>query len=207
MYVPEHYAAADADALVARLARAHAGLLVTIDDAGAPFATHLPFLWDASTRMLTGHIARANPQHGFAAARGLVVLSGAEAYVSPALYPSKAEHGKAVPTWNYETAHLYGAVEWFSDAVRLEAVVRALSDTHEAGRAEPWSVDDAPPAYVQAMLRGIVGVAIKVDRIEAKRKLSQNKSAADFEGVRRGLESGNDQDAREIAALMAKLKQ
>src|SRR5262249_35863765 len=104
-----------------------------------------------------------------------------------------------------EAVHLYGAVEWFSDAVRLEAVVRALSDIHEAGRAEPWSLDDAPPAYVQTMLRGIVGVSIKVDRIEAKRTLSQNKSRADFDGVQEGLARSDDHKAREIAALMAKI--
>lgn len=198
MYVPEHYRAGDVDALIERLARANAGILITLDPDGAPYATHMPILWDAAAQTATGHIARANPQHSFAPGRALIVLSGAEAYVSPSLYPSKAEHGKTVPTWNYEAVHLSGVAEWFDDAARLEGVVRALSDFHESKRAEPWSVDDAPRGYIDAMLRGIVGVAVKIDRSEAKRKLSQNKSARDFEGVMDGLETESPQ----VAALM-----
>src|SRR5690349_5851876 len=122
MYVPEYFAAADADALIERLSRARAGLLITTDAAGAPYGTHLPLVWDPGARTLTGHIARANPHHALTGGQALVVLSGPETYVSPGLYPSKAEHGRAVPTWNYEAAHLSGEVEWFSDPARLEAV-------------------------------------------------------------------------------------
>ena len=205
MYVPEHFKAEDADALIARLARASAGVLVTMDAEGQPFATHAPILWDSATQTATAHIARANPQHNFAANRALIILSGREAYVSPSLYPSKAEHGKAVPTWNYEAVHLSGAVEWFSDPQRLESVVCGLSELHENTRPEPWSLDDAPRPYIDAMLRGIVGAAVKVDRIEAKRKLSQNKTGADFDGVREGLAASQEQDAREVAALMGNI--
>lgn len=202
MYVPEHYAVDDAEALIARLARRAAGILVTVDGDGQPIATHMPILWDANTRIATGHVARANPHWKLGGGRALIVLAGAEAYVSPNLYPSKAEHGKAVPTWNYEAVHLSGVAEWFDDAARLEGVVRALSDFHERDRDHPWSVSDAPASYIQAMLRGIVGVSVKVDRVEAKRKLSQNKTGADFDGVLAGLES----EAPEVAALMASLK-
>jgi transcriptional regulator len=130
------------------------------------------------------------------------VLSGAETYVSPTLYPSKTEHGKVVPTWNYEAVHLSGRVEWFEEPARLEAVVRALSARHEDGRASSWSIDDAPRDYLNAMLRGIVGVELRVDRIDAKRKLSQNKDAADFAGVVAGLADDAEPMAREVAALM-----
>ena len=202
MYVPEHYKAGDADALIERLSRGRAALLVTLDEEGAPFGTHLPVLWDRGSQTATGHIARANPQHTFAAKRALLVLTGPEAYVSPSFYPSKKLHGKTVPTWNYEAVHLSGAVEWFDDAERLRAVVRDLSDFHERDRAEPWSIDDAPKTYTDAMLRGIVGVSVKIDRIEAKRKLSQNKAGADFDGTVEGLE----REAPEVAAQMRAIR-
>ncbi len=202
MYVPSHFAINDADALIARLARRWAGVFITVDADGTPVGTHMPVLWDAEKRIATGHIARANPQWKQGPGRGLIVLSGAEAYVTPSWYPSKVEHGKTVPTWNYEAVHLSGRVEWFDDAARLEGVVRDLSALHENGRAEPWAIGDAPRAYIDALLRGIVGVALHVDRVDAKRKLSQNKSETDFTGVTRGLAATDDAMAQEIAALM-----
>lgn len=202
MYVPHHFATDDADALIARLARRWAGVLITVDESGAPVGTHLPILWDAEKRVATGHIARANPQWKQGAGKGLIVLSGAEAYVTPAWYPSKAEHGKTVPTWNYEAVHITGAVEWFDDPVRLEAIVEELSAFHENGRAEPWKISDAPRAYIDALLRGIVGVTLTAERVEAKRKLSQNKSEADFEGVAAGMAASDEPMAHEVAAFM-----
>lgn len=202
MYVPHQFATDDADALIARLARRWAGVLITIGEDGGPVATHMPILWDSEKRIATGHIARANPQWQRGPGKGLMVLSGAEAYVTPAWYPSKAEHGKTVPTWNYEAVHITGQVEWFDDAERLEAVVRDLSALHEDGRAEPWKISDAPRSYIDALLRGIVGVTLTAERIEAKCKLSQNKSEADFSGVARGLAGSGDPLAHEVAALM-----
>lgn len=202
MYIPSHFAVDDADALIARLARRWAGVLVTVDADGTPLGTHLPILWDAEKRIATGHIARANPQWKLGDGRGLIVLSGAEAYVTPSWYPSKRENGKTVPTWNYESVHLSGRVEWFDDAARLEAVVRDLSVFHEQDRPEPWAIGDAPRAYISALLRGIVGVTLHVDRVEPKQKLSQNKSEADFNGVERGLAASGDAQEAEVAALM-----
>jgi transcriptional regulator len=202
MYVPHHFATDEADALIARLARRWAGVLVTVDTDGTPTGTHMPILWDAEQRIATGHIARANPQWKVGDGRGLIVLSGAEAYVTPSWYPSKQENGKTVPTWNYEAVHLSGRVQWFEDAARLEAVVRDLSAFHETDRPEPWAITDAPRAYIDALLRGIVGVTLHVDRVEAKRKLSQNKSEADFSGVERGLAASGDAMEGEVAALM-----
>ena len=202
MYVPHHFATDDANELITRLSRRWAGVLVSVDAEGAPVATHLPILWDAEKRIATGHIARANPQWKLGDGKALLVLSGPEAYVTPAWYPSKAEHGKTVPTWNYEAVHLSGRIEWFDDADRLEAVVRDLSAVHEQGRAQPWQIEDAPRAYIEALKRGIVGVTLHVDRIDAKRKLSQNKSEADFHGVADGLAASADPIEREVAALM-----
>lgn len=202
MYVPHHFATDDADGLIARLARRWAGVLITVGEDGAPVGTHLPILWDAEKRVVTGHIARANPHWKQGAGKGLIVLSGPEAYVTPAWYPSKAEHGKTVPTWNYEAVHITGQVEWFDDAARLEAVVAELSNFHEHDRAEPWAIGDAPRPYIDALLRGIVGVTLTAERVEAKRKLSQNKSAADFSGVAAGMAASDEPMAHEVAALM-----
>lgn len=202
MYVPAHFATDDGDALIARLARRWSGVLITVDESGAPVGTHIPILWDAEKRIATGHIARANPQWKQGSGKGLIVLNGPEAYVTPSWYPSKAEHGKTVPTWNYEAVHIAGHVEWFDDAARLEAVVRDLSAFHENGRAQPWALGDAPRSYIDALLRGIVGVTLTAERIEAKRKLSQNKSEADFTGVERGLAASGDALSEEVAALM-----
>jgi transcriptional regulator len=202
MYVPQHFAADDHDALIERLARRWAGILVSVDGDGQPIATHMPILWDGEKRIATGHVARANPHWKLGEGRALLVLAGPEAYVTPSWYPSKAEHGKTVPTWNYEAVHLSGRVEWFDDPEQLESVVAALSALHEGDRDEPWSIADAPRAYIDALKRGIVGVTLHVDRIEAKRKLSQNKGAADFGGVAEGLAASEDAMEREVAALM-----
>lgn len=202
MYVLHHFATDDADGLIARLARRWSGVLITVDEAGAPVGTHLPILWDAEKRIATGHIARANPQWKRGPGKGLIVLSGPEAYVTPGWYPSKAEHGKTVPTWNYEAVHITGQVEWFEEPARIEAVVRELSALHEDGRPAPWAIEDAPRGYIDALLRGIVGVALTAERVDAKRKLSQNKSEADFAGVERGMAASDEPMAHELAALM-----
>lgn len=202
MYVPSQFAADDAEALIARLTRRWAGVIVSIDTHGAPIATHSPILWDAENRIATAHIARANPQWQSGDGPGLIVLPGPEAYVTPNWYPSKSEHGKAVPTWNYEAVHLSGRLEWFDDASALEAVVRDLSSFHEADRPGSWKLEDAPRTYIEALLRGIVGVRLHVERVDAKRKLSQNKDRADFAGVAAGLAASDDPMAREVAALM-----
>lgn len=202
MYVPAHFAVDDADALIARLARRWAGVLITMGEDGAPIGTHMPILWDAQRRVATGHMARANPQWKLGAGKGLIVLNGPEAYVTPSWYPSKAEHGKAVPTWNYEAVHITGRVEWFEDSERMEAMLNNLSTFYEHDRVEPWSMDDAPRPYIDALMRGIVGVELHAERIEAKRKLSQNKTGADFNGVADGLAESDDAMAQEIAHLM-----
>jgi transcriptional regulator len=202
MYVPGHFATEDADALITRLTKRWAGVLITVGEDGAPVGTHLPILWDAEKKIANGHIARANPQWRQGEGKALLVLSGPEAYVTPNWYPSKAEHGKQVPTWNYEAVHITGRAEWFDDPARLEAVVRDLSAVYETGQPQPWSVADAPRPYIDALLRGIVGVTLTAERVEAKRKLSQNKSEADFAGVAAGLWSSGDPLAQEVAESM-----
>jgi transcriptional regulator len=138
---------------------------------------------------LLGHVARNNRQwREPALGEALVIARGPDAYVTPQWYPTKREHGRVVPTWNYVTAHLHGHLVIHDDPAWVEANVRRLTATHEGGRQEPWSVDDAPRAYIEGQLRAIVGVEVLVERIEAKFKLSQNRSVEDVEAVIEGFE-------------------
>jgi transcriptional regulator len=200
MYVPAHFAADD-EAVQELLANHGAADLVTMTSDGL-VATMLPFVYDHSRGALLGHLARNN-NHWRRTVIGdaLVIMRGPDSYVSPAWYASKREHGRVVPTWNYITAHVYGTMTVYDDPGWVADVVRRLSDHHEAGRAEPWSVDDAPEKYVSGQLRAIVGVEIGIKRIEAKFKLSQNRPGADIDGVIEGLREYGDQRS---AAAVAK---
>lgn len=190
MYVPEHFAADD-EAVRTLLAGVGAADLVTVTQDG-PVATFLPLLYDAGAGphgALLGHVARNNDQwRRPTIGESLVIAHGVDGYVSPAYYASKAEHGRVVPTWNYVTVHVYGELVVHDDTAWLADLVRRLTDRHEAGREHPWSVDDAPPEYVAGQLRAIVGVELRISRIEAKAKLSQNRPGADIDGVIAGLE-------------------
>jgi transcriptional regulator len=134
--------------------------------------------------VLRGHVARANTVWKADDGAALAIFLGPHAYVSPSWYPSKAATGKAVPTWNYITVHARGAIRWIQDGDWLRNHVTALSDTHEAGRAEPWKVGDAPASYIDGLLRAIVGFELTIEKLEGKYKLSQNRDVADREGVR-----------------------
>ncbi|WP_427887286.1 FMN-binding negative transcriptional regulator [Kribbella sp. GL6] len=196
MYVPAHFAP-DEGAVQELLARHGAADLVTTTADGL-LATMLPFVYDDDRNVLLGHLARNNP-HWQQPAIGdaLVIMRGPDAYVSPAWYASKQEHGRVVPTWNYITAHVYGTLTVHDDPAWVEDVVRRLSQLHEAGRPEPWSVDDAPAKYIGGQLRAIVGVEVAISRIEAKFKLSQNRPAADIDGVIDGLHETHADDLAE----------
>ena len=207
MFNPAPFAVTDPAEADRLLAAARLGILVTDGPQGL-FATHMPFVFDAATRRLRGHMARANPHRSLAAdgAEALVIFQGPDAYVSPNWYPSKAIDGRQVPTWNYEAVHVRGPIAWYEDPDELRANVRALSDRHEAGRPQPWSIEDAPESYVAALLRGIVGVEMDAREVTAKRKLSQQKDPADRRGTIEGLEASGDPGAAEVAALMRGLE-
>ena len=194
MYIPAHFA--PDDAMVGELLHRHgAADLVTLTAEGL-VATMLPFIYvpgAGDLGALHGHLARNNPQWKLPAqGDSLVIVRGPDAYISPAWYASKAEHGRVVPTWNYVTAHVYGRLVVHDDAAWTEDLVRRLTVKHEAGSAHPWSVDDAPPEFIAGQLRAIVGVELLISRIEAKAKLSQNRPAADVEGVIDGLRARGD---------------
>jgi len=202
MYVPEPFSVPE-DEAQAMLAAARLGVLVTAGE-GAIAATHLPFVYDRAARTLSGHMAAVNPHTESAAGPALVIFSGPEAYVSPNFYPSKAEHGRAVPTWNYEAVHVHGQARFIREADWLRDNVTALSERFEAGHAVPWTVADAPADYVERLLRGIVGVEIAIERIEAKRKLSQNRPQ-DMAAVIEGLSASERLSDRALAEVMKAL--
>ncbi len=199
MYVPPAFAVADDEAW-AMLGRARLGVLVTAEPDGLA-ASHLPFLIDRERGVLSGHLARANPHALGTGEEALVVFAGPDAYVSPGWYATKAEHGRVVPTWNYEAVHVRGRLTRFDDPARLHDVVDRLSDHHEADRPAPWSVADAPADYIDRLLRGIVGLELAVTSVVVKRKLSQNQPEANRTGVLAGLDAGSPAD-RALAGRM-----
>lgn len=206
MYTPSAFTDDDLPNLHRVIDETRLAILVT-QGANGLNASHLPLLLDRDGGpygTLEGHLAKANEQwHDLAAgAPALVIFAGADAYVSPAFYPGKIEHGKVVPTWNYVAVHAHGHAEVFNDAERLLALVGALTTRHESARTEPWAVSDAPSEYIQGMLKAIVGLRLPIKRLDGKRKLSQNRSPADIAGVRNGLANSLDARDQALAQLM-----
>ncbi|MBD7919840.1 FMN-binding negative transcriptional regulator [Cellulomonas sp. Sa3CUA2] len=202
MYVPVFNALDDAGEIRALVASVGTAELVTVGADGYPTSTLLPVVWDGDRLVL--HMARANPQWRTIGddAPALAVVTGPQAYVSPTWYPSKAEHGRMVPTWNYSAVHLTGRARVRTDASWLHEAVTLLTDHHESGRADRWQVTDAPAAFVEKQLRAVVGIEVLVERVEAKAKLSQNRSAADHAGVVDGLDAQDDAQAAAVAHAM-----
>lgn len=204
MYSPAAFRQDDLAALHQQILDCRLATLVSQGPSGLQ-ASHLPLLLEPGEGRfgtLYGHFARANPQWRDLAdgAEALVVFQGPEAYISPSWYAAKAEHGKAVPTWNYIAVHAQGRADVFDDAERLLQLVSRLSERHEAGRAQPWAVSEAPRDYIDGMLRAIVGFTLPIERLQGKWKLGQNRSAADQAGVHAGLAASVDSRDRELAA-------
>lgn len=207
MYSPAAFRIDDLAELQAQIARTPLALLVSQGPDGLQ-ASHLPLLLDPDAGehgTLLGHFARANPQWRdlAAGAEVLTVFTGPSAYVSPGYYPSKARDHKAVPTWNYVTVHTWGRAEVFDEPTRLRELVGRLSAHHEAGQAQPWSLDEAPADYLDAMLRSIVGFELPIERIAGKWKLSQNQPAENRAGVRDALAARPAPNEQEVARRMA----
>ena len=202
MYLPNHFEQHDPEALHALMREQPLATLVTLTPDG-PTADHIPLEYDAATRTLRGHVARANPLWRVAAGTPvLAVFCGPQAYVSPSWYPSKAATHKVVPTWNYTVVHAHGVLQAVEAEPWLHDLVSGLTQHHESRRATPWAVSDAPDDYVQPMLRAIVGIQIPVNRLIGKWKISQNRSADDRRGVAQGLAADAGQPQ---AAAMARL--
>ena len=205
MYVPPAFREDDLAALQAMIQDARLANLVTATAEGL-VATPLPLFLapeEGPHGTLYGHLARANSQwRQPPAGDAMALFMGPDAYVSPSLYPSKQEHGKVVPTWNYIAVHAYGPVEFFDNTERLHEVVTRLTNLHEQSRAEPWAVTDAPENFIRAQLRGIVGLRLPITRLEGKRKMSQNRSEADRRGVAAGLTESVRAAERDAAKLI-----
>jgi transcriptional regulator len=197
VYVPAHFNEDRVDVLHDLMQATGLATLVSMTADGL-IASHAPLLLDpdpAPYGTLIGHLAKANP-HARSADPGvqtLVIFQGPDGYITPSYYAAKREHGKVVPTWNYSAIHAYGTLEVFDDPDRLLAVVTRLTNRHESRRAAPWAVSDAPEDFVRGMLRGIVGIALPIVRLEGKVKMSQNRPAPDIAGVAEGLrQDGQD---------------
>ncbi len=203
MYIPPLHKEDRIDVLHDTMRRTGLVTLVTLAPDGL-IASHVPMLLDpdpAPYGTLLGHVARPNPQAKGAVAgtEALAIFQGPDAYITPSWYETKRQTGKVVPTWNYVTIHAYGSVEFFNDADRLMDIVTRLTNREEGRRAEPWAVTDAPADFMQMMLRGIVGFAMPISRLEGKWKMSQNRPAEDRAGVVEGLtQQGRDA----VAALI-----
>jgi transcriptional regulator len=171
-------------------------------------ASHLPTVLkdDGPVGVIECHLARANP-HWKGLAEGneaLMIFQGPESYITPNWYPSKAEHGKVVPTWNYAVVHIYGRPEIMEDEDWLRRHVTELTTQQEKAEDKPWVLSDAPESYIESMLRGIVGIRFAIGRLEGKWKMSQNRQTKDRDGVVNGLRERGKGEDLEIAALISR---
>jgi transcriptional regulator len=209
MYLPAHFAESRAEVLHGLIRSHPLGLLVTPNGDGGIDANDIPFVLDSSDDagpgVLRAHVARANPVWRTARndVESLVVFQGPQGYVSPAWYPSKVEHGKVVPTWNYVVVQGRGMLRAIDDREWLRAFVTRLTDRHEGARPAPWAVSDAPADYIETMLGAIVGIEMVLTSLVGKWKVSQNRPRADREGVAAGLarEQGDPALVAEVRAF------
>jgi transcriptional regulator len=210
LYIPPAFRETDPAILQDEIRRIGFCSLTTIG-ADGPIVSHVPVMLDTSAGplgQLRCHVARANPQWRDSdfSKPALAIFMGPDAYVSPSWYPSKAEHGKAVPTWNYAVVHAYGRLEVVQDQAWLLAHVSDLSDQQEAPYAARWATSDAPESYMAVMARGIVGLKLEITRLEAKVKMSQNREDRDRAGVVEGLRERALGEDAEAARLVEKLR-
>jgi transcriptional regulator len=210
MYTPAQFKIEDAGEVHA-LMRAHPFAILVTHGSEGLIATHLPTVLKVDDASPLGrvecHVARPNPQwKTFAAdADALVIFQGPHAYIRPDWYPSKAEHGKVVPTWNYAVVHAYGRLEAMQDKDWLHAHVAELTDQQEASYPKPWAKADAPANFSEMLVRGIVGLKLQITRLEGKVKMSQNRDQRDRAGVVQGLGDRGETHDAETAALVDKL--
>lgn len=193
MYVPTDFAETRKEVLHARIAQYPFGTLVTHGNSGLD-ANHIPFELAADEGMLgvlRAHVARANPvwQDVANGDEVLVVFRAGDAYISPNWYPSKHEHHKQVPTWNYMVVHAHGRITILDDERYVRGLVGRLTREHESSQPTPWKMGDAPQDYIDTLLKAIVGVQIEITRLVGKSKLSQNKQARDIQGAGEALRS------------------
>ncbi len=191
MYLPAHFREERPEILDAFIAD-HPLATIIVATPDGMVANHMPVQlqrFEEDRVVLRGHIARGNTLWKAATETSpvLAIFGGAEHYITPGWYPAKKEHGKVVPTWNYSVVHAHGFIRFIDGIEEKRDLVSNLTDKHEASQAQPWAITDAPDDYIQGMLAAIVGFEIRVDRLEAKFKASQNRNEADRKGVELGL--------------------
>lgn len=208
MYVPEHFKKEDLPMLHRYMRDYGFGLLIVADEDGIE-ANHVPFhlscKGSGSLGLLQCHVARKNPvwqrlMHG---GRVLTVFQGPDAYVSPSWYPTKAETGRVVPTWNYLAVHAQGSARAIEDPAWLRQHLKQLTDQHESTMAEPWAVDDAPSDFTERLAQAIVGIEIEIEALTGKLKASQNQPDRNRAGVKAGLETEESSHSRAMAKLIS----
>jgi transcriptional regulator len=220
MYIPKHFEETRLEVLTEHIAQNALATIVTHHNADATKgfnANHIPLEWVASSEgaepnefgFLRGHIARANSLVSDLQGGGehLVIFQGPALYMSPSLYATKQTTHKVVPTWNYAVVHAYGSMKLIEDAHWLRQLLGELTDQHEAQRNEPWSVNDAPTDYMQAMMKAIIGIEMRVDRFLGKWKVSQNQPEQNKASIIDGLSvspKAPDQTMAQIVKKFAK---
>jgi transcriptional regulator len=206
LYLPAHFNESRTEVLHAIMRARPLTTLVTLCDAGL-VANHVPVETQpepAPLGSIRGHIARANPLwREYRGTESMAIFQGPHTYISPSLYPSKQMSGEVVPTWDYAVVHARGTLRFITDPDWLRAFVARLTDAHEASRPRPWKIEDAPAAYIEKMLRLIVGFEFSISSLTGKWKVSQNRPLADRQGVIKGLQDSGDADSLEIAAMLA----
>ena len=207
MYLPRPFEVSDLLEVKKFVAYVGAADLVTVDSSGTPVATLMPCQWiDDETKFgqLIMHMSKGNAQWKeiLPNQNALAIVHGVQAYISPSNYVSKSETGKVVPTWNYTSVHLTGKLTVSHDQEELLKIVSELTDFHERGQSNPWKVSDAPTDYLESQLNGIVGITMRISKVEAKAKLNQNRSSADRQGVIKTLSASEKFEDNEIANLM-----
>lgn len=200
MFVPTKFKEENPEQLKQYIREVGFGLLAVSGEQGIQ-ANHMPFHLTPGEQGHLGylqcHVARVNPiwQHLDKAAEVLVVFQGAHGYVSPSWYPTKAETGRVVPTWNYLAVHARGRARVVQDIDWLRQHLNQLTDQHEAGRENPWSVGDAPADYTERLMQAIVGIDIEIDSLTGQLKASQNQPERNRAGVKAGLEQDDHNPA------------
>ena len=206
MYRPNYHALNDLGQMHTHIDQYPLGGWVCQTDDGL-VANHIPFVLDRTygeNGRLIGHVSRANPvwQQLLAGTPSVVMFMGPQAYITPSWYPGKKEHGKVVPTWNYVTVHVHGTGRVVEDGEWILSMLHQLTDAQESSRPTPWSVKDAPTDYVEKLLRAIVGIEIRIDRLEGRLKVSQDEALADRHGTVDGLMAEQDSQSNAMAELV-----
>ena len=207
MYIPKHFSEEDHATIHALIHEHPLCTLVTQTPSGM-VANHIPLHLsphEGAHGVLRGHVARGNPfwREALADSEVLAIFQGTNAYISPSWYPTKVETGKAVPTWNYVSVHAYGKLRIIDDAAWLKSHLSELTAQHEANQPNPWSITDAPPDYIDAQLKAIVGIEIEITQLQGKWKTSQNQPLHNQAGVIEGLRKSGEHSPAKIADIMA----